>query len=181
MNTTAQPTLIQLAQAAAMHVRAGRQEKAIAIYRDILAKDPLHREALFNLAMLLKQQPENSEWEVYERKFHDLKPSASTVSIRKGRFFHAQGDFAEALAHFRAAKESGGDNLELSLHTADSLLDQGDPAEALSYYERALKFDPRSAGIRTLMAVCCLSLKRFHRSQCQLHTVCCGLHSVAPR
>lgn len=149
-----------LAQSAARNLRAGHDKEAELIYRKIIESDPVHREALFNLAQLLKPQ-HAAEADIIERRFLDLGPAASDVHVRMGRFLHIQGKYAEALSNYQKAIALGDRSPELYRSIGDSHLDFGNPAEALASYEKVLQSWPGDAITRALMAEAYYSLRRY--------------------
>ncbi|MDR3479682.1 MAG: tetratricopeptide repeat protein [Burkholderiaceae bacterium] len=160
MNTATTSSLDSLAQGATLHLRNGRMQEAEIDYRKVLERDPKHREALFILAQLLKLHEKEDEAAIYEDRFLALGPAPSDVLIRKGRFFHIMGKYAEAESAYREAMALGCDSLELHRNMGDAFLDEGNPDEALKHYEKALKFQPGSAHIYALMGEAYRSLNR---------------------
>ena len=160
MRPSINTALNSLVQSAARHLRAGSNNEAELIYRKILESDPVHREALFNLAQLLKLK-NDAEADLIERRFADLRPAASDVHVRMGRFLYAQGKYADALLDFQSALSLGNDSHELYRCIGDSHLDSGNPAEALASYQKVLKSKPNDVNIIALMAETCYSLARY--------------------
>jgi tetratricopeptide (TPR) repeat protein len=161
MNTTNDTGVAAAAQSALRHLRAGQLDDAVSLYRKVLERDVEHREALFNMAQIMKQLGKVGDGDAYERRFLALLPGKGDTHVRMGRYLHVCGKYDEALKDFQAASDLGQDDAELYRYIGDTFLDQGNPSDALINFEKVLKFESRNASIHALMGEAYRSLNRF--------------------
>ena len=121
--------------------KSGRHENARQVYRNILAHDPLHPDAL-NLSGLLALEagdPEHAEM-LISRAIQadsgqpDFYNNLGNVLLRKG-------ELSEAISYFRQAIDLKSDDAAAYYNLANALQMAGRPAEAVGRYRQALQID----------------------------------------
>lgn len=130
-----------LDRAIAHHV-AGRLEEAEALYRDILALNPNHADALHLLGDLCRQWG-NTELalEFVAMAIH-AKPSEANYHYTYGMLLKAEHRLDEALASYRQALLLNPALAEAHSGVGNVLLLQGDFDQAIACYRRALALRP---------------------------------------
>ena len=124
------------------HHNAGRLPEAEALYRQILAIDPNHVDALHNLGYLASQVGRDDIAVELIGRATTIDPTQAVAFNNLGNALAAKGAFAEALAAFHRAIA-----LQPALAMAHSnlgnvLRNQGRPDEAAAAHRRALALDP---------------------------------------
>jgi tetratricopeptide (TPR) repeat protein len=160
-NTPNSTALAASAKTASQHLKAGRIAEAEAMYRQLLAAEPEHHEALFNMATILCQQKKYDEAIACCRKVIDKTPDMVMAHNNLGNIYFEQKDLVNALASYRHALELGGRNVELYNNVGNVLKEQGEFDEALANYNKALKLQPRSAAVISNIGEIYRSLNRF--------------------
>lgn len=94
----------ELFDAASLLARAGRRERAIATYEELLAGAPQNVEALNNVALLLGRDPERADEALaHLDRALELAPADPYVIASRGEVLYHRGDRAAALAEFQRA------------------------------------------------------------------------------
>jgi tetratricopeptide (TPR) repeat protein len=128
-------------QALARH-RAGQLDEADRIYREILAADPRHGDALHLSGVLKNQQGQPAEALRLVAAALRAKPNAADVLISHGVILDALKRHEEALASFdRVLAQRAGDAL-LHYNRGNALQNLGRIAEALASFDRAVELAP---------------------------------------
>ena len=121
--------------------------EAETIYRQLLADEPGHQEALFSMAMILCQQKKYDEAIACCRKVIEQTPDMVMAHNNLGNIYFEQKDLDKALASYRHALGLGGRNVELYNNVGNVQKEQGEFDEALANYSKALKLQPRNAAV----------------------------------
>jgi tetratricopeptide (TPR) repeat protein len=129
------------ARALTLH-RAGRLDEADRIYREILAADPRHGDALHLSGVLKNQQGQPAEGLRLVAAALRAKPNAADVLLSHGVILDALKRHEEALANFdRVLAQQAGDAV-LHYNRGNALQSLGRIAEALHSFDRAIEFSP---------------------------------------
>lgn len=124
------------------HHRAGRLEQAEVIYRQILAQEPCHPDALHLLGVVAHQGRQHDIAVELIRKAIDIDPSVSIYHNNLGEALRRLRRWDEAVTAYERALALNSDyadaynNLGLARHA------QGHVAEAITAYQKALALQP---------------------------------------
>lgn len=120
----------------------GDVDDAIALYRDVLARDPEDALAYSNLGTALAAAGELDDAIVQYRRALDLAPNDADSHYNLANVLSVQGRFADAASSFRAALQidPGFADAHVNLGTALAALGQLD--DAASHYRRGAELAP---------------------------------------
>lgn len=141
------------AYAASQSMRQSQDKPAIALYEDILRKNPNHGEAANNLANLYQRVKDPRALEMAERA-HQLLPQHPAVLDTLGWLLVEQGQVAKGLPHLRQAATQAEKHPTIQYHYAVALARSGDKAKAREVLGRAFAVDadfPEKAAARELL------------------------------
>jgi arylsulfatase A-like enzyme/tetratricopeptide (TPR) repeat protein len=128
-------------------------EKAIALYKQVLADDPNVIDAWFNLGNLhsrLRRFPEAIE---YFKRALALKPDYDLPVINMANAYRQMGDDKAALAGYEHYLTFDPTNAHVRYQIGEIYLDRGDEARAVQDFNEALKIDPREASALNALGV----------------------------
>lgn len=121
----------------------GDADEAIAIAERVLELDPENFHALANLARFLYLQGYADEAAERAARLKAVKSDAEESWIKKMEALSFLGDDQSILEVFRAAQQSGTDDVPILYHwAAVAALRQGREDEARKHWRKALKLDP---------------------------------------
>ena len=139
----ADPARELLARAAECH-RAGKLEDAEGIYRQVLARDPKHVEALRLLALIAMQSEHYGQAEQLLKRAVEVAPDFLAAWIDLSRAQLERLDLESASASIgRAALLSPG-SANVKVHTANVQARSGRHLDAIETYRRAAELNPKS-------------------------------------
>jgi protein O-GlcNAc transferase len=125
--------------------QAGRFPEAEALYREILAQQPGHVDALHLLGTLALQAQRFDEAATLLRELLALKPEHIEARNNLGLVLQAQGQLEQAVAAFRRALQVNPDFADAQTNLGLALLEQGHVDDALAALRHALRLKPDSA------------------------------------
>ena len=137
--------------AADAYRQTGRPDDAIALFQDIIARDPGHVTALRSLRDLAVAE---GRWAdalpAQERLISAVAPdervseqtALAGVHYERGRSRMAEGDLTGGTAAFRDALRVRPDFVPAALALGDAHMQAGDPTQALRVWERAVEAQP---------------------------------------
>jgi Tfp pilus assembly protein PilF len=138
-------TISEALAIAILHHKAGRLHEAQQIYRQILALDPNHADALYLFGMVAQHSGKHEVAVEYICRAVELKGDVALFHHSLGDAHRGLGRLVEAVACYRRA-------LALKPHVAEAhnslgvvLNSQGKPKEAIACYCRALEINPAYA------------------------------------
>jgi protein O-GlcNAc transferase len=135
-------TIPQAFQTALQHHQAGRLTDAEALYRQILAVQPDHAEALHSLGLLAHQVGRHDLALEWIRQAIVLDPHNPVAHSNLGEAFRALGRLDEAMAAYRRALEIKPDYANARYNLGVALRNRGQLAEAIAAFLRALELKP---------------------------------------
>jgi tetratricopeptide (TPR) repeat protein len=128
-----------------VHHQAGRPEEAEQLYRQILAIDPRHADALHLLGMIEYQAGRLEAAADLIRKAIAIHSKGASYYSNLGTVVQAQGKLEEAEALYRKALALKPQLAEVHVNLANVLQAQGKLDESVVCYEQALALKPESA------------------------------------
>jgi predicted O-linked N-acetylglucosamine transferase (SPINDLY family) len=134
------------AQAIQQH-RAGHLADAEALYRQVLAAEPRHAEALHHLGILALQAGRHALAIDLISQALVLDPDNATAYSHLGESLRCQGRFQEAIATFQQAAKVQPDNPGTYNNLGNALRDDGQFPEAAAAFRQALALDSSLAEV----------------------------------
>jgi tetratricopeptide (TPR) repeat protein len=138
-------TIDQAIALALDHHRAGRLAEAEAIYRQVLAAQPNHTDALNLLGTLAHQVGRRDVALELIGRALALRPSFAEAHNNLGAVLQADGNLGQAEVHFRKALALAPFYHEARLNLGILLWQSGNPAEAAEHYREILREAPEHA------------------------------------
>jgi protein O-GlcNAc transferase len=135
-------TIPQAFQIAVQRHQAGRLAEAEALYRQILAAQPNHADALHLLGLIAHQAGRYDLAVEWIRKAIAANPSDSYYYLNLGNAMAGSGQFDEAIASYRRAIQIRPDCPEAHNNLGAALRDRGKLTEAIVTCRRALDLKP---------------------------------------
>ena len=135
-------TISEAFSIAIQHHQAGRLQAAEQIYRQILAVDPNHADALHLLGVIASQVGRHELAVEYIGRAVRLQGNAAFFHNNLGEAYRALHRIPEAVACYRRALELTPGAAEIHNNLGNALKDQGKPDEAVACYRRALELKP---------------------------------------
>ncbi len=135
-------TISEVLAIAIQHHRAGRLQAAEQIYRQILAVEPNHADAIHLLGVIASQVGKHEIAVEYIGRAIRLKGNAAPFHSNLGGAYNALGKIPEAVACCRRALALKPDYVEAHNNLGNALKDQGKLDEAVACYRRALALKP---------------------------------------
>jgi predicted O-linked N-acetylglucosamine transferase (SPINDLY family) len=127
------------------HHQAGRRQAAEQIYRQVLAVEPNHVDALHLLGVIASEAGKHEMAVDYITRAIALAGTEPTFHSNLGTALQAQGRLDEAVACYRRALELKPDYAGAHSNLGSALQAQGKLDEAVVCYRRALEFQPKHA------------------------------------
>jgi predicted O-linked N-acetylglucosamine transferase (SPINDLY family) len=135
-------TISEALAIAIRHHQAGRLQAAEEIYRQILAVESNHAEAIQFLGVIASQRGNYAIAVEYLGRAVALKSSSAAFHLNLGEAYRAWHRIPEAVACYRRALELKPDFAEAHHNLGNALMDQGKPDDAVACYRRALELKP---------------------------------------
>jgi protein O-GlcNAc transferase len=135
-------TIPQVFQIAVQRHQAGRLAEAEALYRQILAVQPNHADALMSLGIIALQAGRHELAVERIREAIVLDPRNPAAHSNLGVACRAMGRLGEAVAAFRQAIQLKPDYAEAHNNLGDALLQQCHPVEAVDVCRRSIELKP---------------------------------------
>ena len=149
----AMPTIPEVFAAAIQHHQAGRLQAAEQGYRQILAVEPNHADALHLLGVIAHQLGKHDLAVQYIEQAIRLQGGAAAFHCNLGGAYQALRRAAEAVASYRRALQLKPDFAEAHNNLGNALKDQGKLEEAVACYRRALELKPNYAEAQNNLGV----------------------------
>ena len=135
-------TIPQAFELALQQHQSGRLAEAEALYRQILAAEPHHAEALHHLGVVAHQVGRNDLAVELIRQAIALQPNFPAAYSNLGIVLFDRGHRADAIAAYRQAIALQPNYAEAHSNLGIALSDQAHPAEALAAYRQAIALRP---------------------------------------
>ena len=138
---------------AIQHLQAGRLQAAEQIYRQILAIQPNHADAIHLLGVIASQVGKHEVAVEYIQRAIGLEGNAAAFHFHLGEAYRALRRFPEAVACYRRALDLEPDLAEAHNNLGNSLKEQGKLDEAVACYRRALELKPDFAEVHNNLGI----------------------------
>ena len=135
-------TIPEALEIAIQHHRAGRLGEAEALYRQILAAQPDHADALHLLGVVAHQVGRHEAAVEWIRRAITLHPENHVAHYNLGEACRAAGKPEEAVAAYERALQLQSDYAQAHNGLGNALQERGQLAEAEAEYRRALALKP---------------------------------------
>jgi predicted O-linked N-acetylglucosamine transferase (SPINDLY family) len=142
---TADPSIFETAL---LHHRVGRLAEAERLYRQVLAVEPNHPQAMFHLGVLALQAARLDDAVAIFTRAIALVPNNAACHANLGEAQRRSGRFAEAVDSFLRAMDLNADFAEPVYGLALTLLERGAIDGALACFRRAADLKPDLADVR---------------------------------
>jgi predicted TPR repeat methyltransferase len=136
------PTISQALAIAVQHHQAGRLQAAEQIYRQILAVEPNHVDAIHLLGVVAHQSGNNEMAVKYIQRAIALGGGEASFHSNLGTAYCALGRMAEGAACYRRAVALKPDYAEAYYNLGNAIKAQGQLDEAVASYHRAVYWKP---------------------------------------
>jgi tetratricopeptide (TPR) repeat protein len=136
------PSISDALMIAIRHQQGGRFQTAAEIYRQILAVEPNHVEALHLLGMAAYQSGNHDEAAASWQRAVELQPDFAQAHYNLGLVCKGRGKLEQAIACWRRALELQPDVASTHNNLGNALSEQGQLDAAIACYRRALELQP---------------------------------------
>jgi protein O-GlcNAc transferase len=133
-------TISQAFRIAVQHHQAGRLSEAEALYRQVLAAQPNHADALHFLGVIAHQIGRDDLAVAWVRQAIALDPNNPVAHSNLGEAYRTMGRLDESIAACRRALQIKSDFPEAHYNLGNALRERGQLNEAVKAYHRALEF-----------------------------------------
>ncbi len=136
------PTIPEAFAIAVQHHQAGRLQAAEQTYRQILAVEPNHADALYLIGVIAHQVGRDAIAVETIRRAIALKGNVAVFHVNLANALKGLGKLDEAVASYRRALELQPDFAEVYINLGNALKEQGKADGAVASYRRALELKP---------------------------------------
>jgi predicted O-linked N-acetylglucosamine transferase (SPINDLY family) len=138
-------TLAQAFESALQHHLAGNLQQAEVLYRQILAIEPAHADALHLLGVIAHQVGKNDLAVEYISQVLRLNPEFAEAHHNLGLALAAQEKWEEAVTSYQRALRCRPDMINTHFHLGNAYEAQGKVAEAIACYQETVRQQPNHA------------------------------------
>ncbi len=157
-----------LAKTGAAHLAAGRNDEAIAAYKDVVGKAPTCADCYLNLGIGHANKKEYAEAEAAFKKSIEIKPDGAEAHSRLAALYNAQRKFdlaaeasAAAAKYSATGPDAAGGNAEALYNQGVTLFNGGKYPEAKTAFQGATTADPKHALAHYQLGMTALNLGDF--------------------
>ncbi|MGH7248504.1 MAG: tetratricopeptide repeat protein, partial [Pseudomonadota bacterium] len=151
------PTITEVFDTAKQHHEAGQLKKAKALYEQVLAALTLHPDALHSLG-LIEHDLGRSDTAMYLIREAIAINGAPRYHYSLGNVHYDQGNYAGALACFRAAVSLAPNFARAHAGLGNALFQQGELTGAIAAYRRALSLREDLPGVHANLGLALMDL-----------------------
>jgi predicted O-linked N-acetylglucosamine transferase (SPINDLY family) len=146
-------TTAELLSQALHHHQLGDLSRAAELYREILAIDPSHAEAVHFLGLVTSQSGNQAAAIEQLQRSIALMPVNPVFHCNLGLVYQMQGQLPQAEASFREGLRLDPDSAQAMVYLGHVLADQGRLEEAIPYFQQALRLRPDLAAAHAAMGL----------------------------
>lgn len=128
--------------------QAGNVERAVQLYREVLAAEPQHAQAWYLLGAAHRSQARLDDARIALQQAVSVSPGHADAHNHLGVVLAQQGYMDEAVASFQRALKLKPENTEVLNNLGLALLKQDKPGEAIAVFQQALAARPDDAKAR---------------------------------
>ncbi|MSR69556.1 MAG: deoxyribonuclease IV [Phycisphaerales bacterium] len=132
---------------------AGDNEAALALFQELLDKNPLLPEAYVGIGDVRFSQGRFVEAEPSYKRAVTLDPADFQAQYGHGRSLQMLGRLAESIGAYQRALVANPKSAEVNLNMATAYLSLGDPRVAAQFAERAVQLEPRNGAAHVNLGV----------------------------
>jgi Flp pilus assembly protein TadD len=143
-----------------LHHQAGRLAEAEKIYREILAREPDHAEALHSLGVLAVQSGHPATGVELIRRAAGICPANAVYQCNLGNALTEIEQMEEAIICYREAVSLRSDSAEVYYNLGVALQRNGQLEEAIDSYRQAVRIDPDSAQAHYNLGIALKDMRR---------------------
>jgi predicted O-linked N-acetylglucosamine transferase (SPINDLY family) len=141
-----------LLETALLHYRVGRLDEAERLYREVLARDPGHVQAMFHLGVLALQAGRHDDAIAMLARATALAPDNAACHANLGEAQRRRGLLEPSVDSFLKAMSLNPDLAEPVYSLARVLQERGAIDGALAYYRRAAELKPQLGDVQARLA-----------------------------
>jgi tetratricopeptide (TPR) repeat protein len=134
--------------------RLGRLSTALSLYQKAYALEPNNSELYLNLGMIAWKLDMLDAAEKFLRLHNQMEPGSLAGISNLAGLLRDQQKFSDSIELLRAAIYGRPDNAELWNSMGTTLLESGDPVQAMTFYQEALRMQPDFARAHHNLAFC---------------------------
>ncbi|HTW93361.1 MAG TPA: tetratricopeptide repeat protein [Tepidisphaeraceae bacterium] len=146
-------TVEEAMQIAIAHQRAGRRADAENVYRQILAQNPNHTEALSQLAQIANEAGQTQLAVDLMHRAVEINPFVAAYHYLLGNFQRGQGDFSAAMTSYCSAIKLKANYIEAYNNLGVTLAEKGLIDDAIGMFKRAIEHAPNNAQLLANLAL----------------------------
>lgn len=159
--------LADLLQQAVQHHQAGQVDAAELLYRQILAQQPGHGDALHLLGLVCHARGNFAAAAEWVRRATAVAPQSALFQFNLGNILRDAGELSAALAAYAQAVQLQPDAADYHNNLGLAHEEAGSLAEAVGCYQRAVALAPDDAVVRVNLGVALQQLgRRDEAAQC---------------
>ncbi len=147
------PTEQTKLEAATAFRKAGDHEAALALFQEVLDKNPLLPDAYGGIGDVRFAQGRFADAEPNYKRAVTLDPADFQAQYGHGRSLQMLGRTAESIGAYQRALVANPSSAEVNLNMATAFLSLGDARVAAQFAERAVQLDPRSGAAHVNLGV----------------------------
>ena len=121
---------------------AGKNEEAVAHYKEAIGIKPTYENAHFNLANHLSRQGKTDEAIEHYLEALKLRPTYAKAHNNLAMLLALRQNFNEAISHYQAALQSDPTNAGIRFNLGVAMMATHRPAEARDQFQEALRINP---------------------------------------
>lgn len=132
---------------------AGDNEAALALFQELLEKNPLLPEAYVGIGDVRFSQGRYADAEPNFKRAVTLDPADFQAQYGHGRSLQMLGRLAESIGAYQRALVANPKSAEVNLNMATAYLSLGDPRVAAQFGQRAVQLEPRNGAAHVNLGV----------------------------
>lgn len=145
----------------------GRLEEAVALYKNVIERDPTNADYRNNLGHALAEQGKLDEAIGQYEAALKIRPDFFEGEFNLGQALAHRGRMDEAIACYEKTLELEPGFVPCHVSLGAALLQRGRPDQACKHFDLALKIHPADASLHLNLGLCYLQLERYGEAKAQ--------------